>query len=132
MTPNQQVEAWAKKAASWFERNGATPKAALQFARLYGYAAVQGLKPRPTSIFRDPAKQKAMQAAWDAGNRTGLRARPASSSLHTETGFLGKPASRALDMPGGNDRAVASIARSLGLGTGESFKSPDHGHYFLP
>lgn len=132
MMPNQQVEAWARRAASWFERQGASSKAALQFARLYGYSAVARLSPRPTSIWRDPAKQKAMRAAWDAGNRQGLRARPAISSLHTETGFFGSPASRAMDMPSNNDSRTAEIARALGLGTGASFKSPDPGHYHMP
>jgi len=137
MTPNSQLEAWAVQAAPYFAAQGASSKAALQFARLYGYAAIAGHNPRPTSIFRDPTKQRALQAQYDAlpGNgpkKPGFLARPATTSLHSETGFLGKGASRAMDMPSNNDPAIAAIARSLGLGTGAGFKSPDPGHYFTP
>jgi len=131
MTPNKAAEDWARQAAPHFEKSGASPKASLQFARLYVYSAMQGQNPRPSSLWRDPAKQKAMQAQWDSGNRQGLRARPATASLHSETGFFSKPASRAMDMPSNDDRATARLARDLGIGTGETFKSPDPGHYYV-
>lgn|SRR5574341_623242 len=125
------LENWARAAVPWFESQGATSKAALAFARLYAYSWAAGLQPRVTSIFRDPAHQKELQRRWDAGNRAGLRARPADASKHTETGWFGRPAAKAMDMPTRDDRRAAEIARFVGLGTGESFTQPDAGHYYI-
>jgi len=75
-----------------------------------------------------------MRAAWDRGDRQGLRAQPALSSDHTlvSKGFLGSsPASRAIDIKTADDHLAARIARALGIGTGLDFKEPDPGHYFL-
>lgn len=105
-----------------------------RFALLLAYLTAYGLKPRITSGFRDPAKQAAMRAAWDRGDRQGLRARPAASSDHTVTAsaFLGpKPASRAIDITSSDEQLAARIARALGVGAGLDFKAPDPGHYFV-
>lgn len=39
---------------------------------------------RITSGYRDPRRQRLLQARWDAGNRAGLVARPASRSWHMQ------------------------------------------------
>lgn len=74
-----------------------------------------------------------MRQAWDSGNRKGLRARPAdpSTSLHCNTDFQGKPASRAIDIVSDNDIQAAAVARSLQVGAGADFRDPDMGHYYL-
>lgn len=73
-----------------------------------------------------------MQARWDAGDRTGLRVRPATNSLHSRVSTKGSPASIAVDMPCDDDKRGAAIAGQLGnLGTGMSFSTPDPGHYYL-
>ena len=49
------------------------------------YAAAQGIEPpHLLSTCRSAEKQRAMQAAWDLGNREGLKVRPATpeNSLH--------------------------------------------------
>jgi len=131
MTQNREYEDWARSAAGWWEKAGARPEAALQFARLYIYSWSEGLEPKVTSIFRDPGKQKAMQQAWDRGERSGLRARPADpdTSKHCLTGWFSTPKAEAMDMPTRNDRRTAEIARSIGLKPGADFRTPDHGHY---
>jgi|SRR3989304_1492287 len=133
MQIRSDLENWAKGAAWWWENQGAEKGSALQLARLYAYSWADGIAPRVTSVFRDPAKQQAMREDWDAGRRTGLRARPADpeTSKHCLTGWFGKPASRATDMPSNSDPRAAQIARWLGLGTGENFASPDPGHYYV-
>jgi len=133
MVSRPELEAWAVQAAPWFENRGASKKASVQFARLYAYAWAAGLRPNIASVFRDPDHQRTLQARWDRGDRAGLRARPADpdKSKHSLTGFFGSPASMAIDMPSDDDRQVAAIARSLGMGTGESFRQPDPGHYYL-
>ncbi len=126
---------WLKQAeaylvSTWGVSSDAAPKFALLLAYLFQY----GLAPRVTSGFRDPVKQAAMRAAWDRGDRQGLRARPAAASDHTVeiAGFLGrKPAARALDIVSNNESLAAAIARALGIGAGLDFKDPDPGHYFL-
>lgn len=134
MTLNQEYEAWARNAAPAWEKAGADPAAALQFARLYVYAWAKGLGPRITSLWRDPEKQKAMIAAWDRGDRAGLRARPAdpTQSVHCLTGWFSAPKSRGMDMPcsnAANDSACARLATDLGLTAGEYFRARDTGHY---
>lgn len=123
---------WAEQAAGWFRNQGAAADAAKQFALLYGLASVYGYNPRITSIWRDPEKQRRMRARWDAGDRTGLRARPAVNSKHTEKDWLGRPASKAMDMVTTNDAAVARIATEwLDLGAGQYFRTADPGHYYV-
>jgi len=126
------LENWASAAAPHFEKLGAAKEAAKKFALLYVTAHVKGLQPRITSIFRDPSKQRAMQEAWDRGDRQGLRARPATDSQHTRTGFFGGGASMAMDMPTRDDAAIVRLAREIGLRAGATFSKPDPGHYYAP
>lgn len=124
-------ENWAKGAASYFAKTlGLDGSFALDAARLYIALWGAGLNPRISRGWSDPSHQKALQAQWDAGNRSGLRVRPAADSKHTLTSFLGKPASQAIDMPTSNDAAAAKIAANLGIGAGATFSTPDPGHYF--
>lgn len=122
---------WSKKAAQYWRKLGASKIAAPKFALLWGFATVAGLKPRITSVYRDPKKQKRMQERWDAGDRAGLRARPATSSKHAIDDWLGNPASKAMDMVSSNDNLVAKYAKWIGLGAGADFTRPDPGHYYL-
>lgn len=130
LTPEQ--EKWARDYASAFQSHlGIAAGGAVSFARLYIGLWAAGLAPRITSGFRDPSHQRSLQARWDAGDRAGLRVRPATNSAHARVSQLGKPASIAVDMPSNDDKRAATIASSLGLGTGMSFSTPDPGHYYL-
>lgn len=131
MSVPPSYRAWAKQAAPWFEQSGAAADAAEQFALLYLLAYMAGTNPRITSIFRDPKYQDQLRERWDAGDRAGLRARPAENSKHTETTWLGSPASEAMDMPSSNDSLVAEYAEEIGLGRGSAFRKPDPGHYYV-
>jgi len=99
-------------------------------AELLAYLDSSGLRPVITSGFRDPSHQKELRARWDRGDRVGLRARPALDSLHSQTTWLGTPASKAIDITTTDDVRAAAIARALGIGVGLDFKEPDRGHYF--
>lgn len=124
-------EKWATEAASYFGRTfGLSGPMALDAARLYVAFWAAGLNPRISRGFSDPAHQKALQARWDAGDRAGLRVRPATNSKHTIENWLGNPAAEAIDMPTSNDEAAAKIAANLRIGTGWNFTSRDPGHYF--
>jgi len=126
-----EYETWAKSAAPYFrDAYGLEGKFALSAARLYVALWGAGLDPRITSGFRDPAKQKAMRARWDAGDRAGLRARPATNSAHSATGFFGRPAARAIDMTSSNERAAAELASHLKIEAGLYFQKSDPGHYY--
>lgn len=127
----EAYENWARAAAPYFGGTyGLASDFALSVSRLYIVFWGAGLNPRVTSGFRDPAKQKAMQARWDAGDRAGLRARPASQSAHTVTGFLGRPAARAIDMVTSDETLAASLSTRLGVGAGLYFDKSDPGHYY--
>jgi len=127
-----EYEKWARGAAPYFrESYGLESGFALSVARLYVALWGLGLNPRVTSGFRDPAKQKAMRARWDAGDRAGLRARPAADSLHNHTDWLGRPAARAVDMTSSDEARAAKVATQIGgIGAGLYFRSPDPGHYY--
>lgn len=132
----RQLKAWAGKwpqnAAGYFiSEFGLDPAFAVIVALLYLGLHAAGLKPRITSGFRDPAKQKAMREAWDRGNRAGLRARPADpeKSAHSKMTWLGKPGAKAIDIVTSNDKLAADIARALGLRAGYYFNDPDPGHF---
>jgi hypothetical protein len=98
---------------------------------LYAALHFAGLRPRITSGFRDPVKQSAMRAAWDRGDRAGLRVRPADpkNSFHCREASRGVGASLAIDMPCDNDALGAQIAQALGLRAGYYFTPSDPGHY---
>lgn len=121
---------WPDMAASYFvAQYGLDPGFAVRAALLYLALHAAGLKPRVTSGFRDPDKQKAMQKAWDSGQRQGLRARPATDSAHTKTSWTGRPGAQAIDMPSANEKLAADIAVALGLRAGYYFKAKDPGHF---
>lgn len=122
---------WADAAVPYFVSAwGLDSIFAVRCGLLYLALHFAGLRPRITSGFRDPAKQAAMRAAWDRGDRQGLRVRPADpkSSMHCQEA-AGRPASRAIDMPCDNDVLAAQIAQGLGLRAGQYFSTPDPGHY---
>lgn len=113
---------WPSRAAGYFQSAwGLQPAFALRAAALYGALWLAGLNPKITSGYRDPAKQKAMRERWDAGDRAGLRARPALTSTHTEG--IG------IDIVSKNEKLAADIAVALGLRAGYYFTTPDPGHY---
>lgn len=132
LTRSPELEQWSREAAPAFQAAGASPAAAVDMARIYAYAWVNGLAPRITSIWRDPARQQFLQQEWDAGRgaQYGLRVRPATASKHSLTGFGGVPASSAMDMPTRDDQAAARLAGALGIGSGVQFSTPDPGHFF--
>lgn len=114
---------WVKQATEYLKGQwGLDATFAGQVALFWAYCALYGLNPTITSGYRDPAKQKAMQEAWDRGQRSGLKVRPASSSDHTRR--------RAVDITTSDPGLAARIARALGLGAGADFKTPDNVHFF--
>lgn len=128
---DESYRIWAKQAAPYFKNLGAADDVAEKFALLYLIAYMSGLNPSITSIFRDPEYQDQLRARWDAGDRAGLRARPAENSKHSETSWLGSPASLAMDMPTDNDTYMADWAEKIDLKSGQAFRKPDPGHYYL-
>lgn len=122
---------WPDDAAPYFVQTwGLDAAFAVRVGLLYLALYFAGLNPRITSGFRDPKKQAAMRAAWDRGERAGLRVRPADprNSLHCQEAG-GKPAARAIDMPCSDDRLAADIGKALGLRAGYYFTTSDPGHF---
>lgn len=125
---------WLQNAANYLEATfGIDSTAAQKFALLLAYLMQYGLQPQITSGYRDPAKQKAMRAAWDRGDRTGLRARPADpdTSDHCREDFFGQAASLAIDIKSRDEVLAGRIAKALGLTAGIFFSTTDPGHYAL-
>lgn len=122
---------WPELARGYFVGSwGLDPTFAVRAGTLYLALWALGKNPRVTSGFRSPTKQAAMRAAWDRGDRAGLRVRPADprGSYHCR-GTDARPASQAIDMPCDDDRLGAQVAQALGLRAGLTFSPPDPGHY---
>jgi len=125
------VEEWQKQmknylTASW----GLSPGFAERIATLYLYLSYYGLAPQIISGFRDPSKQAALRAQWDAGNRAGLQVRPSADSLHSRTDSGRTPAAMAIDISNSNVTQAGAIAEWLGLGWGGRFSPPDTHHFY--
>jgi len=121
---------WIKQAASYLKNQwGLSGTFAEVAATLLAYLYAYNLNPRITSGYRDEKKQAAMRAAWDSGDRAGLRARPAAASKHSTKTWLGTPAAEAIDIVTSNDFQAAQIAKHLKIGDGFSFGDP--GHFYL-
>jgi len=128
---NADLEKWAQSATDYFKTGlGLDGTFARQAARLFILLYSAGLAPKITSGFRDPQKQKELQRQWDLGNRSGLRARPASISKHTVTDWLRRPSATAIDIKSNDEKKASKLAQSIGIGSGLNFASPDPGHYY--
>lgn len=125
------MDEWLAQTQNFLEQSyGLETTFAGRVALLIAYMYQYNLSPRITSGWRDPAKQKAMQKRWDAGDRSGLRQRPGSDSLHTTTGWGGKPSAKAIDIVCSDERTAANIAKALSIGAGLDYRKPDPGHYY--
>jgi D-alanyl-D-alanine dipeptidase len=122
-----ELETWAIQAAPSFRAAGASPQAAAKFARLYIYLWNEGLQPRITSMYRDPARQAELQRQYDllpgmGPRKPGFLARPATNSSHTR--------GAGIDMPTRDDQRAGIVAHWIGgLRVGGNFANPDWGHY---
>lgn len=126
---DKEVKSWVKEAAKYFVSvwgldGDFSQKVALFFLYLSSY----GLRPVVTSGFRDPAKQKELLKRYNAGDPS-VRYKPAENSKHMITGFIGKPASMAVDISTSNEAYAAQIAKALGLKAGYDFG--DNVHFYL-
>lgn len=98
----------------------------------YGYTFPD--RPDITSGYRSPEKQSELLAAWERGDREGLRAKPAERSWHMAERD-GEPAARAWDVQ--NEvrayRMYETLMRRLGnVRVGADFTPPDVGHFSVP
>lgn len=127
---------WPDQAKPWFiDTWGLSPTFAIKAALLYLILTVMGLKPKVTSGFRDPKKQRELIKQWDALKASGkdplkhgFIGKPASpdTSRHCRTTITGGPASTAIDMPCSDNMKASHIAKALGLRAGVDFNDPGH------
>ena len=121
-----KLNQWLKEAeeyliSQWGLSGTFAKKAALLLAYFFQY----GLNPQITSGYRSVSEQKALLKRWNAGDRTGLKAKPAESSLHNNSSWL-RPAARAIDISTSNYYYAAKIAEAIGIGSGYRFNDPVH------
>jgi len=121
---------WLDQAANYFvDTWKLNPDFAKKVALFYAYLESYGHAPNITSGFRDPSHQDALRARWDSGDHSGLRVRPAENSLHSHEN-MGDPDSLAIDIAVADQAGADAIARALGIGVGNDFRTPDPGHYY--
>lgn len=111
---------------------GLLPATVRMGRELVEYALSQGWTVRITSGIRSAAYQAQLRARWDAGDRVGLRVRPAASSTHTR--------GEALDMTvvatrrGSNSQALnelGTFAMSRGYTWGGTWRRSDPVHFAI-
>jgi len=122
------IEAWTE----YIEENfGINIDLAKKISLLIFYAAMNGIAFTINSGWRDPAKQKAMQKRWDAGDRSGMIVRPANISKHSITGWLAGPDSHAIDISFSRPELIGHWSAFFGLKWGGNFKKPDKVHFYI-
>lgn len=110
---------------------GLQPAARAMLAGLVDYAQQQGIRVTVTSGYRDPGYQAALRARWDMGDRTGLVARPALRSAHSEGLAIDLTAEMVRRLPGQPD-ALAKLgawAQLHGYQWGGTYRRPDPVHF---
>jgi hypothetical protein len=130
------AEEWISQATDYFvEEWGLNEGFARKISQLYLWGLLSGFPMGITSGFRDPEKQRAMQARWDAGDRSGMVARPATNSKHSTTTLWGNPDAMAIDLYAGSDRNLSILGQwaenYLGLRWGGTFKNADLVHFYI-
>lgn len=86
----------------------------------------RGWSVRVTSGYRDPARQAALRARWDAGDRTGLVARPALRSAHSEGLAVDLVVAPRSDV---SQAQLGIYAQTRGYVWGGTFSRPDPVHF---
>ncbi|MYI69748.1 MAG: DUF882 domain-containing protein [Boseongicola sp. SB0673_bin_14] len=95
---------------------------------LQGLFVTYGLDPVTiTSGYRSPERQYQLQNRWDAGDRRGLVARPASSSWHMQ-GLAVDVSTRSINF----DLFRENMELFDGVRWGGRFRKPDPVHFDLP
>jgi hypothetical protein len=131
MIKEPSLKEWLSQMNSFLEEKwGLSDSLAEKIALLLLYSHFYQNPGTITSGFRDPEKQKRLRELWDAGNREGLRARPAVNSLHTLTGWFGSPDASAVDVVFPDQNLAGQIAPFFGLKWGGNFSSRDDVHFF--
>lgn len=112
---------WVRQAAKYFASQwGLDAGFASTVALFYLYLHSYGLNPQIQSGYRDPAHQRELLRRWEAGDRKGLKFKPAVNSDHTRR--------KAIDITTKDPRLAAQIAKALGLGAGMDYG--DEVHFF--
>jgi len=116
---------WVRKATAILEANGLVPDLAYKTAVSILYAWYYTDKMvRITSTYRAPLYQRALQERWDAGDRSGLIARPATYSWHMQ--------GRAIDVstkPAPTFNAFRYAMEYQNVEWGGNFRNPDPVHF---
>lgn len=124
------VEEWINEATPIFKKTyGLSDWLAGRCAALFLHGWLNGLNPRITSGYRSIQHQSQLRQDSLSG-KVKTVVTPAKDSLHTRTSFTNDPAAEAFDMRFSNQQKGIAIARTLGLGIGADFKTPDEVHFF--
>jgi len=129
---NPEILAWLDSVEAYLdEKWGLNADFAIKLSMLLLYSSFFGNSWDVISGFRDPEKQKNMRARWDAGDRSGLAYRPALTSKHSETSWIGKSDAIAADVKFSDQNYAGFLAKYFGLKWGGNFKRPDPNHFYI-
>lgn len=121
------MDDWIAQVHQYALAYGLNSKAAYEYTVLQYWSAVQGTPVLPiVSGYRSPRRQIELAALWDAGQRQGLMARPATSSAHT-TGSGWDVSTAGGYLPLQYQGYFASFRP--GVRWGGNFRSPDPNHF---
>jgi hypothetical protein len=120
------IERWLSDYADFLHSQWGLDKSfSASAALLVLYLHYYGLSPVVTSGFRSPEKQQELLRRWESGDPS-IKYKPATNSKHMHTGWLGSPASLAIDISTSNAEMAARIAKAIGVRAGYDFGDPVH------
>jgi len=123
---------WMELVITYFQKQwGLNAEFAIRLSVFMLYMVLMGNMPTVNSGFRSPKKQAELRRRWDAGDRTGIVARPAKRSKHSNTGFLGEPDATGVDISFDAQDLAGQYAHFFGLKWGGKFKRPDPVHFYI-
>lgn len=121
------VDEWVAQVHRYALSHGLSSKAAYEYTILQYWSALHSIPPQAiASGLRSPARQQALRALWDAGQREGILVRPATRSAHT-TGDAWDLMTSGGTLPLQYQGYFASFRP--GLRWGGNFRSPDLNHF---
>lgn len=123
------MDEWVAQVHQYALSHGLSPKAAVEYTTLQYWSAHYGMPAQAiASGLRSPSRQLELRRLWDAGQRQGLMARPATSSAHTKGNAWDLMTSGGT-IPLQYQGYFASFRP--GLRWGGNFRSPDYNHFDL-
>jgi len=130
--PTEPLKRWVLDAQRYLMDNwGLNRQLALGLALMAIYAYYNDISLQVISGYRSRERQQMLLDRWLSGDRSGLAAKPAVRSAHTNEDFDGNPDAKGVDINSNHLNILGEWAPYFGLKWGGTFRKPDLVHFFI-